>query len=519
MNETAKTLCFAGVALVLLAAASVATWLPDWGGPGAGFDDQGEPFFPDFAQAVDDDPLAARVLEVVEYDEEIASVRPFQVAFEGGDWTIPSHHDYPADAQDRMARLAAQVAGLSKDSIRSDRADDHEELGVVDPLDDKATTLQGRGTRVTLRGEVDGEPLAEFILGKGVPDREGVRYVRVPGKNRTYAAEVDLDLSTRFSDWINTDLLELPPADVQTVRYDTRKINPDQVGANGGYVVQPGDPVVLARTEDDDDEWSLDDLGADEAIDDAKVDGMLRAVDAMKVIGVRPFPAARDNALIRSLVSKGFYPTQQGGLLSNEGSLRLELDDGLSYTLQFGEVFLGTGEALTSGAGEDQDPSAETETDAESPDADASDKDDDQTEGRYLLVTVSFDPALIPEEPAPAPSALPEDVFARDPGDPARQADDAKVAEEADRRSQRRQRLIEDAQKRVDELNRTFANWYYVVPGDDFRKVVLGRDAFIKAPGEPDSAAPTAPPSFPGGDPHGGLPPGLNIPGLGGPGG
>ena len=262
----------------------------------------------------------------------------------------------------------------------------------------------------------------------------------------------------------------------------------------------------------------MEDLGPDEAVDDAKVDTLLGAVDALKVIGVRPFPVSRDNTLIRSLVSKGFYPTQQGGLLSNEGSLRLDLDDGLSYTLQFGEVFLGTGEALTSGAVEDQDPSAETEPDAESPDSDASDEDDDQTEGRYLLVTVSFDPSLIPEEPAPAPSALPEDVFARDPGDPARQADDAKLAEESERRAQRRQGLIEQAQERVDELNRTFANWYYVVPGDDFRKVVLGRDAFIKAPGEPDSASPTPSPSFPGGDPHGGLPPGLNLPGLGGPG-
>ena len=69
MNETAKTLAFAGVALVLLAAASLATWLPDWRGPGAGFDDQGQPFFPEFAEAVDADPLAAKVLEVVEYGQ------------------------------------------------------------------------------------------------------------------------------------------------------------------------------------------------------------------------------------------------------------------------------------------------------------------------------------------------------------------------------------------------------------------------------------------------------------------
>jgi hypothetical protein len=523
MNETAKTIAFAGVALVLMAAASLATWLPDWKGPGAGFDDQGEPFFPDFAKVIDEDPLAAKVLEVVSYDEDTAEVRPFQVEFKDGEWTIPSHHDYPADAQDRMARLAAQVAELTKDAIRSDRPSDHEELGVIDPMDEDTTTLQGRGTRITLRSAAGAAPLAELILGKTIPDREGLRYVRIPEKNRVYSAEVDLDLTTRFSDWIDTDLLDVSALNARKVSYDTRKVNPDERSADGAFLIRPGDPIVLTKTgsEGNPNAWTIDDLGPDEEVDSTKVDDVIRALDNLKVVGVRPLPTAR-NAILRSLVSKGFYPTQQGELLSNEGSVSVSTNEGIVYTFRFGEITLATGDELTAGVGEDQDESAESEGDGEPKDESAEGEDEaeaDQTEGRYLVVSVAFNPDLLPQdEDEDNTEAFPDDVFARAPDDPARVEAEAKLAEEEQRKEEERQRKITEGKEKVAELNRQFANWYYVVPGDDFRKVALGRDAFIKAEGEPDSEPASLPPAGPGGfDPHGGLPPGLNLPGLGGP--
>ncbi|WP_152052463.1 DUF4340 domain-containing protein [Tautonia marina] len=516
MNETAKTLAFAGVALVTLAAASLATWLPDWRSPGAGFDDQGEAFFPAFAEAVDADPLAAKVLEVVSYDEDTAEVRPFQVEFRDGEWTIPSHHDYPADAQDRMARLAAQVADLTKEAIRSDRASDHEELGVIDPMDEKITSLKGRGTRITLRGAPGGEALADLILGRPIPDREGLRYVRIPGKNRVYSAAVDLDLTTRFADWIDTDLLDASAPQTRLISYDTRKVNPDERTADGAFVVRPGDPLVIARN--DANEWTIEGLGPDQEVDSSKVGDLIQAVDALKIVGVRPLPSAR-NAILRSLVSKGFYPTQQGDLLSNEGSLTVANDEGIVTTLRFGEITLATGDELTAGVGEDQDASAEDESADASTDDESSESG--QTEGRYLIVSVAFDETYLAEEDdADTTGTLPDDVFARAPDDPARIEAEAKLAAEAERKQQARDQRIKESQETVAELNRQFANWYYVVPGDDFRKIALDRDAFLKAAGEPDAAdAAAPPPSFgPGGfPPGGGLPPGLNLPGLGGP--
>src|SRR6478672_1232295 len=137
MKETTKTLVFVAVALVLTGAAFFC--IPDRTGQNIAFDDQGQPFFPSFK-----DPFACTDLQVVEYEPSTATASEFQVKFKDGKWVIPSHYDYPADAKDRLAKTASGVMDLSKDTVRSDRVEDQEELGVIDPLDAKATSLRGR---------------------------------------------------------------------------------------------------------------------------------------------------------------------------------------------------------------------------------------------------------------------------------------------------------------------------------------------------------------------------------------
>ena len=60
--------------------------------------------------------------------------------------------------KDRLSKTAAAVMDLTKDTIRSDRAEDQEEMGVIDPLDAKTTTLKGRGKRITLRDSIGEGP-------------------------------------------------------------------------------------------------------------------------------------------------------------------------------------------------------------------------------------------------------------------------------------------------------------------------------------------------------------------------
>src|SRR3954454_20236044 len=182
MKELHKTLIFVAVALVLTGAAAFR--MPGSTRTDVAFNDQGKPFFPDFK-----DPLACTNLELVDYDPATATAARFEVKKKDGKWVIPSHYDYPADAKDRLAKTAAGVMDLTKDTIRSDRVEDQEDLGVIDPLDAKSTSLKGRGKRVTLRDKSE-KVMADFIIGKevdtgGAREKSAQRYVRVPGQKRT----------------------------------------------------------------------------------------------------------------------------------------------------------------------------------------------------------------------------------------------------------------------------------------------------------------------------------------------
>ena len=121
------------------------------------------------------------------------------------------------------------VMDLTKDTIRSDRVEDQEEIGVIDPLDTKATSLKGRGKRVTLRDS----PRRSWPTSSSARRSRTARpaqsaYVRVPGQKRTYGVNVKADLSTQFADWIETNLLKLEPAKVRTVKFDNYKVDLEQ---------------------------------------------------------------------------------------------------------------------------------------------------------------------------------------------------------------------------------------------------------------------------------------------------
>ena len=85
MNETKRTILFAGVAVALAALALI--FAPRRITPEA-FLDQGEPFFPEFT-----DPNEAITLEVIDFDEMTGAARPCKVKFKKRRGIIPTHHD------------------------------------------------------------------------------------------------------------------------------------------------------------------------------------------------------------------------------------------------------------------------------------------------------------------------------------------------------------------------------------------------------------------------------------------
>jgi hypothetical protein len=439
MSESRKTLIFVGAAVVLVALAFLTA--PRTSTPNA-FLDQGEAFFPEFT-----DPNAARTLEVIDFNAETGSATPFKVTFKNGKWSIPSHFDHPADGKDRLAKTAAGVIEVKKDDFRSDNASDHEACGVIDPLDQATTSVTGRGQRVTIRGEND-VVLADLILGKAIEGREGFRFVRVPDQKRVYASRVDIEISTQFKDWIESDLLLVDKDAIDHVVLKDYSIN------ERTRQLDERDVLVLRK---EGDTWTANRMKAGQEVDAAEVGQMLTALDELSIEGVRPKPPGLSVSLEKSsgdleintanvleLQSKGYYFTRDGRLVSNEGELEVRTRDGVTYTLRFGEIVYGSGDAVSAGTGEG---------DRGGP-----------GENRYLFITTRFDPTLFPEP------AKPQNTYFVNRPDSLWTDDDKRNKGLQDAHENWKTRQAE-RQKISDDLNARFANWYYVISSESFDKL------------------------------------------------
>ncbi len=429
MSELKKTASFAGLAVVVAVVALMST--PRRTAPDAFFD-VGEPFFAEFT-----DPDMAATLEVVEWDDETGSALPFAVTNRGGLWTIPSHHDYPADGEERLATAAADVINVMKDDFRSDNIADHEALGVIDPLDDTATSLEGRGTRITFK-DASEAVVADLILGDTLAERPGFRFVRVPGQKRVYAARFGAEISTAFEDWIETNLLEVTRSQIDRI-----VLNEYFIDEGTRRVVRRGEFTLDKVAQD---HWTANRVPAGQEVDFVQVNLLVGAIIDLKIAGVRPKPAGmtgnlRDAAMagsitqsdIQTLVGRGFFPTPEGGLLSNEGEVLVRTTEGVGYTLRFGEVVYGRGDAVAVGDGT---------------------SDEQQTgpgENRYVFITAEFDATAIPEPPT--------------------SDSDAHAAWE---------RRAQDGQDKAERLAARFADWYYVIAADSYDRIHKPRGEFLK---------------------------------------
>ena len=452
MSELQKTSVFGGAAIVLVALALLTT--PRRAAPDAFFD-VGETFFAEFT-----DPETATTLEVIQFDEDTAAAATFEVTNRDGLWTIPSHHDYPADGAERLANTAAGVIAITKDDFRSDNVTDHESFGVIDPLDDSVSTLRGRGQRVTFKGASE-QVLADLIIGNRVEGQPGFRFVRVPDQNRVYAAQTDIGLSTQFSDWIETNLLGVQRDEVKRV-----ELNEYQIDERSGGVRRRGQFTVDWVEQDT---WTANDIPDGMEVDYVQMNLLVGGLMGLRIDGVRPKPEgltgnlrqafeARTitNADLQTMQSRGFYPTQSGEMLSNEGELLVRTDLGVLYTLRFGEILYGSGNAIAIG------------------DDTSDDEDTGSGENRYVLITVEFDPDALPEPESPA-----NRDFENKAEPQWTDADRAnKTAADLHARWERR---TDDGRQRAEELSTRFASWYYVVSAGSYGRVHKTRDELLKA--------------------------------------
>lgn len=411
MNESTRTLSYVGVAAVsVVLAAFLAPTNPK--APDE-FADVGRPFYADFNAA------DAKSLTVVSYNEDSTRSKVFNVEEKDGKWVIGSHRNYPADGKDRLAKTAASIIGIKKEQFATKDPEEYAAMQVVDPLDEDSKKLKGRGQRVTLK-DASGKVLADYIIGKRVPNRDSYYYVRNPGEKSVYMAKLTIDLSTKFADWIESDLLQLQGENLNEIvinKYSIDKKKRKIVGQEANILrrPKPADP------------WTLDGLDdTKEEVNQDEVRTMTTALSDLKILGVREKPEglsadlksdkgiALDVIAQNDLASKGFFFQPSGELVCSEGEMIPITDAGVAYTLRFGEVFLGSELEMETGLEADQRKQDEKEGKKDKAEEKGS------TKSRYVFITAHFDPNSIgpkPEAPGTAakkPEKKPADAKAEE---------------------------------------------------------------------------------------------------------
>ena len=495
MNEITKTSIFIAVAIVLFL---IAVLIQPRQQEVVQAEMVGKTLFEDF-----NDPLAIKGLHIVKYDATAGEPVDFQIAEIDNRWCIPSFQNYPADAPEQMAKVTSELMDKQVLSVAfSDSGSDanlnevHAMYGVIDPQAANITDPDSAGVKVTLTGDSE-NMFVNLIVGKEVEGSPHQRYVRIPDQNHVYVIETSpTGLSTKFDDWIEKNLLEISSFDFKSLEVDdydidTHPLTGEMIPRVHGNMLFEYDSMAsgakwtlahYTKADPETNRTQVATLAPGESPDEEKLDQIRSAFNDLKIINVQKKPdslakALRENAPVQDLLKEpvllqtGFFPAQVNKtdgttllkLISSQGGLNIRMKDGVVYMLNFGDN-AGT-----------QSTTAVDATEGESIGL-----------NRYLLIKAEFDPALLEQPVITLPlSEIPTE------GEP-EDIDKIKTEHESiERENQRQQDIfsekVAEGQKKVDALNTKFADWFYIISEDVFKKIHLTDDDLIKRDALPQS--------------------------------
>ena len=265
---------------------------------------------------------------------------------------------------------------------------------------------------------------------------------------------MDINISTKFSDWIEKDLLLTDKDKIDNIVLKDYSIN-ERTGS-----INNRDVLILNKI---DEEWKANKTPASQEVDTKKMDELLKSIDELSIVDIRQKPEGLSASLSKSggnielnqeaqfsLQNKGYFFTRDGQLLSNEGEVEVATNEGVVYTLRFGEVVYGVAEVKKDG--QKGDPVA----------------------NRYLFITTRFDEKKFIEPQQPKNTEF--------------QGKADSLLTSADRRNKKLfedhekwKSNVEKGQKISQDLNERFARWYYVISSESFDKINLKRNDLVKA--------------------------------------
>ena len=410
MNNLVQTIIYVLVATIAVVAAVITGNANTSGGDQDQLkiarEEIGKDVFPDFTAE------NAVELEITTYDEEAARLKSFSVKRDDLEqWVIPSHNNYPADAEQQMAAAATAFNALKIADLIGTETSLHAEFAVIEPNSDTLEVSNtGVGTLITVRDDKDNE--YSLIVGNSVsvgneagadPRMQQLFYAaRRPADEITFTIDLDMDVfDTDFSKWIENNLLDINGLDLTAIDINDYAIYQTQQGptlaprSNSSLSLDETDNIwqlnSMLQYGDQSSEPSVITLTDDEELNSERIDTLKTALENLEINDVARKPdflrsdlrASNESlstpGVISALGQLGLYgdpSTEKDGLMelkSANGEIHVSLKTGVKYILRFGEV--------------------DTETAG------------DETVKRFLFVTTRLNEAIIPQ---PELSPLPE---------------------------------------------------------------------------------------------------------------
>ena len=417
----------------------------------------GKKFFPDFNE-IDQ----CNSLEVIKFYENVAmGERVVIERVKGSDGKvgllITSNDNYPVDDAEKLSEVLQAIIGLKKGRIVTENPADYEKYGVVDIKEKSAEqkgNLRGLVSSISVYNE-KGETVADYIVGKTPEGKEDFRYVRIPGEKPVYEVEMDLKLTTKFKDWVDTELIGESENKIQSVEFDIYSIDEELFGT--GNELKTVDEFQLKRKTDG---WSLLNeknesiIPKGKKIDGDVVESVLSAINNMKIVGADKKPesliSVLNNGLENAYLTEedksflkgcGFYMVvheKKPFYFSNEGVVTINTSTGIYYILRFGEIAVSSSESLN----------------------------------RILFIEAKFNESLIPSiSPPVSGKENPTEE------DKIKEAEETKafLAKLDDQKKE-----IEETKKKCLELQKKYLNWFYVISETEYKKLHLTRKDLIK---------------------------------------
>lgn len=208
-------------------------------------------------------------------------------------WRVQQRAGWPADTgklRDYLLRLATARRVEAKTAL----AANYSRLGVED-VDAKGA----HGARLDITG--GGEPLA-LIVGLNNPRGRG-SYVRVPGDDQSWLADLDIAPERKAENWLQRDLIDVDPRRI--VRVEIRPAK--------------GEAIILSRDAINDSQWQLDGLAKGKQLVQTAVDGVdgflqgLRLEDVARAEGEPPADALHARFVTADGLDVGLLVWQHDG--------------------------------------------------------------------------------------------------------------------------------------------------------------------------------------------------------------